>query len=518
MKIFLIYPYTNNDTEENVNTIPIPIGIYYVAAMLKEHHYEVEILDCHGMRNSIQTIENIFLERRPDIVGISILNINRYGGIEIAAIAKRLLPDVKVVFGGIGASFLWEHFLIHFPCVDYIVIGEGDYTFLYLVELIQRNKYDALESIEGIAFRKNHEIIRTPNRPFIDNLDELSIPAKYYTYNFLISSRGCFGKCKFCGSPAFWKRQVRFRSVDNFVDEIELLFRKGVKKFFISDDTFTYKKERVLEICQQIIKRELDIEWWAISRVDFVDEQIIYWMKRAGCIQISYGVESGAKSIRKVLNKNITDEQIKRAFEYTRKYGIIPRAYFIYGNPGESDETIQDSIDLMREIKPLAAAFFILGLFPGTQLYAQYISNSGLSDDIWLNRGSWINYYDTCDKISDSMIQAFGRSLKSAYHENIINDICSVDLADFTELYKGYSAFWIRLAENILEGLYGKEEFNRKEQIAEDLLRKALSYYPTVEAYFKLAKIEMSRGNRDKAYSILLDATRYFPEMREINQ
>ena len=127
--------------------------------------------------------------------------------------------------------------------------------------------------------------------------------------------------------------------------------RRGVRHFFFSDDTFTVNRNKVLEVCRLILDRNLQISWQAISRVDMVNREILYWMRKAGCIQISFGVESGSAKIRRLLNKNFTDDQIERAFALTTRYGMLPRAYFIYGCPGETQETIKASIDLIRRIR-----------------------------------------------------------------------------------------------------------------------------------------------------------------------
>ena len=125
-------------------------------------------------------------------------------------------------------------------------------------------------------------------------------------------------------------------SLEYFVDQLERLYRNGVGFFYFSDDTFMVKKDRVIEICKKIIERDLKISWAAISHVDYVDEAVLFWMRKAGCTQISYGVESGSEKIRKLLNKNIQTDQIKKAFSLTTRYGILSRAYFIYGCQGET--------------------------------------------------------------------------------------------------------------------------------------------------------------------------------------
>ena len=192
------------------------------------------------------------------------------------------------------------------------------------------------------------------------------MPSKYFEFQHLISSRGCPSNCTFCGSPKLWGRKVRFHSAEYFVEQLEQLYQKGITEFFVSDDTFTMRQDRVIQICKKIIEKELKITWFALSRVNHVNEEMFYWMRKAGCIQISYGVESGSEKIREVMNKNIKTEDIQRAFALTTRYGIVARAYFIYGSPGENGETIQESIDLIHQIKPLIAIFYPLALFPGT--------------------------------------------------------------------------------------------------------------------------------------------------------
>ncbi len=367
MKILIIYPYCLEARVHEEDISVVPMGAFYVAALLRENHYDVEILNWYNFNREDQRIKDILAEKKPDMIGFSVLHANRWGGIEIARVAKQMNPNVKTVFGGIGATFLWEHFLTHFKEIDFAVVGEGEYAFLNLVKCIENKDHEQIQNIRGIAFRKGDKVVRTASAEFIRDLDELPVPAKYFTYQHVALTRGCPGNCTFCGSPKFWGHKVRFHSSDYFVDQLELLYKRGVGFFYFSDDTFTLKKDRVIEICKKIIKRNIKISWAAISRVDHISEEILYWMKKAGCIQISYGVESGSEKIRKLLNKNIKTDQIKKAFSLTTSYGILARAYFIYGCPGENRDTIQETIDLIHEIKPLSVIFYILDIFPGAR-------------------------------------------------------------------------------------------------------------------------------------------------------
>ena len=161
MKILLIYPYCLEDRLHEEDVRAVPIGLYYVGAVLKEHGYDVEILNWHHMNGRAEEMERILAEKGADVIGLSILHANRWGGIEIARTAKKLDPGVRVVFGGVGATFLWKHFLMHFKEVDFVVIGEGEYTFLELVKCFEKGSLKDVENIRGIAFKKKREIKKT---------------------------------------------------------------------------------------------------------------------------------------------------------------------------------------------------------------------------------------------------------------------------------------------------------------------------------------------------------------------
>ena len=287
MKILLVYPYWLEERNNTEDVVVPPIGMYYLGAVLKENNYDVEILNWCKINETPEKIGEILLEKKPDVIGFSILQANRWGGIEIAKIAKQVDPEVKIVFGGVSATFLWKHFLTHFPEIDYVVMGEGEYTFLHLIRCIEKKEDAHIGNIKGIAFKKDGKVVRTKPAEYIQDLDQLPVPAKYFEYQHLSLTRGCPGKCTFCGSPNFWGRKVRFHSVNYFVEELELLYKKGINFFYFSDDTFSINKKRVIEICKKILKKNLKITWNAISRVNYMSEEVLSWMRKAGCIQIT---------------------------------------------------------------------------------------------------------------------------------------------------------------------------------------------------------------------------------------
>ena len=517
MKILLIYPYFIEERMNDEDLKAVPMGLYSVGAVLKENHYDVEILDWHEINRTPEKVREALAEKKPDVIGLSVLHGNRWGAIEIAREAKRFDPKTKIVFGGIGATFLWDHLLTHFPEVDVVVLGEGEWTFLNLVKHFEKSQDQGVAEIRGIAYRKQGIPSKTAEPDRIQDLDTLPVPAKHFTYPHVSSSRGCAWNCAFCGSPQFWGRKVRWRSPERFVQELELLYRNGVTFFYFSDDTFTLNPERVIEICKRIIEKNLTMAWYAISRVDQVDEEMLCWMRRAGCIQISYGVESGSEKIRKALGKPVKTERIKQAFDLTTRYGILSRAYFIYGAPGETWKTIQETIEFMDEIKPLNAIFYILDVFPGTKLYSDLKNERSITDDVWLKKMEGIMYFETQPTMNDELILAFGKKLRTAFYERVHLYADSVELVDREDLYPWHADFCSRLGMTFSHGDYSKRpEVREKAGTAEKLFRKALSYYPDHRAYLGLGVIEQRKRNFMDSVKVLEEGLRHWPESEDL--
>jgi radical SAM superfamily enzyme YgiQ (UPF0313 family) len=517
MKILLIYPYFLDDRIQAEDVGVIPIGLYYIGAMLKENHFDVEILNWHDMKNRDEEIGEILREHKPDMIGFSIVHANRWGGIDIARVAKKILPNVRIVFGGIGATFLWKHLLKHFKEIDFIVLGEGEYSFLNLANCLKNGLESEIYTMKGIACRRGTKTIKNEPDEFVKDLDQLPMPSQYFAFQHVSSSRGCPSSCTFCGSPQFWGRKVRFHSPEYFVKQLEQLYQKGISFFYVSDDTFTMKEDRVIEICKRIIEKGLRITWFAISRVNFVSEEMLYWMRKAGCIQISYGVESGSEKIRNSLNKNIKTSDIMNAFALTTNYGILSRAYFIYGNPGETLETIQETINLIEEIKPLSVIFYILDIFPGTALYENFCKTTKLKDDIWSERIEDIMYFETEQRLSQDMILDFGQRLRSAFYGNLPLYADTIRLTEKEDLFEFHADFLSRLAMTFSHGDYATiEAIPGKEEVAERLYNRSLSYAPNERSYLGLGSLKQKQRRYEESISILSEGMNHFPESEQI--
>jgi anaerobic magnesium-protoporphyrin IX monomethyl ester cyclase len=511
MNIVLIYPFFSIDRVHIENIEAPPIGLHYLGALLREQGHEVELLNWYDIKNKPHIIHEALAALKPELVGFSIFHANRWGGIHLAKIFKERFPGVPVVFGGIGATFLDDHLLRHFPWIDIIVRGEGERTFPALIQRIEAQK--PFDDLPGLTFRAGSTIQRNKDAEHIEDLDSLPMPAAHYSFHHLAVSRGCPGKCTFCGSPKFWGSRVRFHSADYFVDQLEILYKKGHRFFHFSDDTFTLRKKLVLEICALIVDRKLEITWAAISRVDCIDHEMLRAMRMAGCIQISFGVESGSKSIRDQLNKKFSEEQIQRAFALTVSYGILARAYIIYGCPGENPETVNDTIRILRDIRPLVTIFYVLSVFPGTFLYDLFKTQTGATDDIWLYYKEDLFLFEIDKRLSAETVSQFGKSLKKAIEISIPDFIHSLQLVDDKELYPLHAGFLSRLAATLDRGDYPHAlPEGLAQELARELYSKALEYAPDARAYWGLGLLAQAEGDDRKAEAILRQGLQIFPE------
>jgi radical SAM superfamily enzyme YgiQ (UPF0313 family) len=513
LKILLIYPYFLEARIHVEEISAVPMGLYYVGAMLKSHGYDVEIINWHRRPDSMDAIKEALVSKHPDVIGFSIVHANRWGAIDIAELAKQIDPNIKIVLGGIGATFLWHHLLTHFKTIDFVVLGEGERTFLKLITALEHQEsIEQIAHIAGLALRIKNDAVRTASFQPIQDLDTLPAPAQYFDFQHLSVTRGCPGRCTFCSSPKFWGRRVRAHSADYFVKQLAALTQRGINFFYFSDDTFTLNPQLVIEICRKILNLGLLIHWQAISKVNAVSARMLRWMRKAGCVQISFGVESGSARIRRLLCKDIRTEQIQRAFKLTTAHGILARAYLIYGAPTETIETIEQSLKLLYDIKPLSAVFYILALFPGTALYEEFKARTGLDDDIWLQRIEDILYFEHDPELDQQLICDFGHRLRTTFHKWLPEFARDIELTDDANLKQAQADFLSRLGMTFSHGDYAAIETNTDtSKVAVELFNRALRLSPDHRAYWGIAMVYQRWARWDQAIDVLNSGLDRFP-------
>ncbi len=401
MKILLINPPIENiiesdmpkELESGMDFLP-PLGLMYIAAYTQSHSAnEVKILDCPLEKITYPKLEEKIKEENPDVVGITAMTFTLIDVIKVAKTAKKVNANIKIVLGGPHVN-IYPAETLENKEIDFIVLGEGEKPFVDLLANIEDR--EKLKEIAGLAFRHNNEIINTGCRELVNDLDVLPPPArkltpykKYFSIiakknptTTMFTSRGCPYQCIFCDRPHLGK-VFRARSAENVVKELEEIKNLGINEVFIYDDTFTIDRQRVVDICNLIIKKGIKISWDVRARVNTVDEELLTLMKKAGCERIHYGVEAGTEKILKVLRKGITIPMVKQAFHLTKKAGIETAAYFMIGAPTETMADIKETIRLAKELFPDYVHFTVLTPFPATDLYFQGLNQGIIKTDYW---------------------------------------------------------------------------------------------------------------------------------------
>ena len=317
-----------------------------------------------------------------DVYGVSAFTSNRRGMGAVAALIRQHHPRAHITVGGPFVSALPQDTLRYYPDIDTAVIGEGEETFMEMLECIGSGK--PVAGIPGSAWRNGAEIVLGPARTRIKDLNTLASPFDYFTHTIVMTSRGCPSKCTFCGSFTTWGKMLRFHSAESCLDIYKkALARLPIPFMMIKDDTFTAHRRRTITICDSIIENKMNFLWSCDTRVDSLDEELLYKMRLAGCQMISLGVESGSLEILKSIRKETTPDMVLEATRSAQKYGMHVRYYMILCNRGETAETVKQSNDLIKAGRPNRYFFGALSFFPGTEDWAILREQQGLTPDIF---------------------------------------------------------------------------------------------------------------------------------------
>ncbi len=361
MKVTFLNPLKTNSKYKFLGVVAPSLGIGYMAVVLEKNGIDVDILDASALDMGYKDIEKEMKKRGSDVVAITALTPTIGVALDSADAVRNALPDTKIVLGGYHPTFNYEEVLEE-DNVDIVVRGEGEYTMLELVQTLEND--GDLSQVQGLAYKdENNELVVTPDRPVIENLDELPFPAyhlfpmnKYKLINIstniatMITSRGCPMQCSFCSSAALHGKKARRRSVENVVDEIEHLLNdfKHIDTIAFMDDTFTISKRYVEDFCAEIKKRNLVFWWGCTARVDSIDEDLLETMKDAGCMTLYFGVESADQQMLDKMNKNITIEKTINAFDISRKIGIRTIASCVLGMPDDTKANMKKTIKFVK--------------------------------------------------------------------------------------------------------------------------------------------------------------------------
>jgi len=398
MKIALVYPPTSE-----LNLKGYPLGLAYLCASLNKYH-KVDIYNYNGkeFNQSIKSFLSSIKIKKPDLVGISFNSFNRWGAFKLIKHIKQINKNIHIVLGGVHPSTLYKQtFKYFYNDLDFIIQSEGERSLPMLCRALEHGSDLAL--ISGLVYKdKNGGMIANRVSELVKDLDELPLPDYSYVAEeikqkeiaYLIASRGCPVNCSFCSTSSFWGQNVRMNSPERIGEEVELVKRMGAKRIFFHDDTFNLGIDRTIRIAETLKKS--GVEYAIQCRVTPVNEEMIARLADSGCRHITWGVESLSETILGQINKKITREQVKNVFDICAKFTnkMTTSAFFCVGTPGETEETIRESIGYMdKNIRsthgPGASILYVL---PGTKIHSDLISANKFDENIWI-KSSAVYYY-----------------------------------------------------------------------------------------------------------------------------
>jgi len=394
VKVTLVYPFFQPVKDNSIFRFP-PLGLGYLAAALRKHDVEVQLVDCtfKNMKEVLTAVKR----SKPQIIGIYSMFSMKKTSLQFA----RLLKDScsLLVAGGPLPTLDPSDFLEIF---DVVAVGEGEETMVELADCVAKDV--PFSDVKGIAYKDAGAVKFSAPRAFVADLDALTFPARElfdndaykafyfkrfgYTTTPLMSSRGCPFSCDFCSRPVFGT-SFRTRSPGNIVDEVEQIAELDYDRVWFADDCFTLNREHLMKVCDLLVQKRIDVGWECLSRVDTLDLEVAQKMKRAGCVRVFFGIESGNDGVLAVMNKRITTVQARRAVFAAKEAGLQVGAFFIVGYPGESDGTVLDTVRFASGLPLDYLSFTLPYPIPGTALHERVKDNGDILVDDWEEPKNW---------------------------------------------------------------------------------------------------------------------------------
>jgi radical SAM superfamily enzyme YgiQ (UPF0313 family) len=378
-----------------------PLGLAYLASYLRKFGgHEVGMYEPEAQGLGYSDIRDIIIKSDPDIVGLTCSTPNFSRAMGLAALCRKH-SRARIVLGGVHATAIPEFIMQnHADLLDCVVVGEGEETMLELAEAFGRG--EGLNGIKGIVYMEGDGVVRTEPRPFITELDSMPFPARDLipqhlfmpnTHNArhrssatMLTSRGCPFNCTFCAARLVSGKRYRTHSPEYVLEEMQMLKRDyGVRQILITDDTFTINRARLVKICEGMISRRLNLSWFCFSQVNTVNRETLSLMKKAGCYNIGFGVESADEEILKAMGKKIKPSEAIKVVQTANDLGMKTQAFYIFGSPGEGREQMLKTIALSKKVNSTLAFFNMLVPYPGTRDFDFFFSGIPLKDIDWEN-------------------------------------------------------------------------------------------------------------------------------------
>ena len=458
MKILLI-----NASQANVyGTKMMPaypsLGLLYIASVLEKEYHNVELIDFDVDIQKFENFKDRIRNNAYDLIGISAVTPTINNAFYLAKNIKSIKKDIPIILGGIHATISPKECISN-EFIDFVAIGESENTIVEFANELQKSNPD-FSKIRGVAFKINSEVVVNENRELELNLDKIPFPARHLLKNSgsysppdaekmpvasVFFTRGCPGKCTYCCTKQIFGSRMRYRSVSNIMEEIDEIVRLGYKEIHILDDNFTVNKKRVIELCNEIRKRNYDLNFEISNglRADMVNYEVLSALKSIGVKNVGFGIESGNEQILKNIKKGISKDRVREAVKLAKELKFEIWGFFMIGLPGETPGTVRDTINFAKELDPDFAKFLILKPFPGSEVYNQLLSKNLIDNFNYSNYGVYtppVHHLETLD--SDEILYWQKRAFREFYFRprKIVKHILRIkNLTNLKIILKGFS-------------------------------------------------------------------------------
>lgn len=460
---------------ESEESIP-GIGMLILAAVARSRGYEVAIVDAKGSGETIPEVCGRIAARAPDVVGLSATTISVTNAARIAERLKAADPAVLTVVGGPHVSAIPERTLAAFPSLDFGIVGEGEVSFFELLDALRTGS--DFHGIGGVVYREDGRILDNPRTPYIEDLDGLPPPAWDLVPGFphrfqpsllsyrtspvatLVTSRGCPFSCAFCDRSTSGKLG-RYHSTEGVVRLCRHLAGLGVRHIIFYDDLFTVKRKRVVELCEAFLAEGFDFTWSCNSHPNLLDPPTLRLMKRAGCWQIAYGIESGSQRILDVVKREVRLPRMRETLRMTRDAGIRAKGYLMIGHPTETLETLEETAEFLRVVELDLCQVTKFTPYPGTPAYPT-IRDHGTFDEEW-ERMNAMNFVFIPRGLSEETLETYFHRLYSIFYSrpDVLRGIARMIVQEPRFLKQLASSAWVYLRSQLPDPRFRRGIFGR---------------------------------------------------------
>jgi radical SAM superfamily enzyme YgiQ (UPF0313 family) len=441
------------------------IGTLVLAAVARERGYGVAIFDAKGSGDTPHQVAARILDYRPDVVGFSATTISITNAARIARDLKGRVPDVTTVVGGPHVSAAPEPTLAAFRELDYGIIGEGETSFFDFLDRLREGR--DWSNCPGLAYRDARGgVVANPRSPYLTDLDALPLPAwdlvpgfphrfhpSLFSYRrspvaTLVTSRGCPFSCAFCDRSTSGKLG-RYHSTESVLRHCRHLLDLGVRHIIFYDDLFTVKKKRVVELCEAFLSSGFDFSWNCNSHPNLLDFETLRLMKRAGCWQIAYGIESGSQRILDVVKREVRLPRMRETLRMTRAAGIRAKGYLMIGHPTETIETLEETLSFLREAELDLCQVTKFTPYPGTPAYPTIHEHGAFTED-W-ERMNAMNFVFIPAGLSEEILETYFHRLYSVFYgrADVLRGIARLVVEEPRFLRQLGSSAWVYLRSRL---------------------------------------------------------------------